>query len=88
MSNLSNLPPVVVTAPTIREYKLMYRFGAWVTKSSIYAESDAEALHDAREIFDESALGRWSYEVALWRGTRKVATLKDADPGRYQTIPE
>lgn len=75
-----------------REYRLMYRWGAWVTHCKISAESDVEAIHDARAEFDANdALKRWPYEVALFEtgtrgGWRRVKTFKEARPGAYQTI--
>lgn len=38
---------IEVNAPEPKEYRLMYFWGAWVTKYIIYAESDAEAIFDA-----------------------------------------
>ena len=67
-----------------REYRLMYRWGAWVTHCKISAESDLEALHDAKEIFETTkTLKGWPYEVALFEtgargGWRRVNTLKGA----------
>lgn len=89
--DLSKLGSIQVCGPTTREYRLMYRWGAWVTHCKIIAESDLEAVHDAREKFTESALGRWPYEVALFEtkgrgGWRRVKTFKKADAGRYVTI--
>lgn len=31
----------------MREYRLMYLFGVWITSSKIYAETDKEAIFDA-----------------------------------------
>lgn len=59
-------------APQTREYRLMYLFGAWVTKEVIYAESDAEAVFDADMTFASSNLGNWRYGVALFCGNRMV----------------
>ena len=58
--------------PNTKEYRLMYLFGAWVTKEVIIAESDAEAVFDADMVFANSNLGNWKYGVALFRGNRKV----------------
>ena len=59
-------------APSTREYRLMYLFGAWVTKEVIIAESDAEAVFDADMTFASSNLGNRQYGVALFCGNRKV----------------
>lgn len=67
----------------MQEYKLMYRWGAWVTKCRLYAESDKEAIFDARGEYEGAGLSRWPYEVALWCGGRLVHTFKQAEPGRY-----
>ena len=42
--------------PATREYRLMYNFGAWITKEIIIAESDAEAVFDADTTFANSNL--------------------------------
>ena len=55
-----------------KEYRLMYLFGAWVTKEVIIAESDAEAVFDADMTFASSNLPNWRYGVALFCGNRKV----------------
>lgn len=60
------------TVPNTREYRLMYLFGAWVTKEVIIAESDAEAVFDADMAFANSNLDNWKYGVALFYGNRKV----------------
>jgi hypothetical protein len=60
------------TLPNTREYRLMYLFGAWVTKEVIIAESDAEAVFDADMAFANSSLDNWKYGVALFCGNRKV----------------
>lgn len=62
----------------IREYRLKYLWGAWVTHAPIYAESDAEAIHDADEEYEKSALPLWPYDVALFLGRRRVKTYKGA----------
>lgn len=89
--DLSKLGSIQVCDPTTREYRLMYRWGAWVTHCKIIAENDLEAVRDAREAFEQSALGVWPYEVALFEtkgrgGWRRVKTFKEADAGRYVTI--
>ena len=58
--------------PATREYRLMYNFGAWVTKEIIIAESDAEAVFDADTTFANSNLAGWKYGFALFCGNRKV----------------
>ena len=59
--------------PKTKEYRLMYFFGTWVTKSIIPAECDKEAIHDADEVYNENGiLADWQYPVALWCGIRKV----------------
>jgi len=58
------------TAVNMREYRIMYFFGIWITKAKIYAETDAEAIFDAQEYADE--LRHWQYDVALFCGNRRV----------------
>lgn len=60
--------------PNIREYRVMYLFGAWVTKEIIFAESDEEAKYDAAE--SAESLKNWPYAVALFCGNRKVVSYK------------
>lgn len=60
--------------PNIREYRVMYLFGAWVTKEIIFAESDDEAKYDAAE--SAESLKNWPYAVALFCGNRKVVSYK------------
>lgn len=70
----------------MKEYRLMYRWGAWVPKARFYAESDAEAIFDADEVWStDGALQRWPYEVALWctDDERIVKTYKEANDGMY-----
>lgn len=59
----------------VKEYKLMYLFGAWITKAVIYAENDVEAIFDAEEAYKNSRLEGWPYEVALYCENRKVRTI-------------
>lgn len=59
-----------------REYRLMYMYGAWVTKSVIYAENDAEAIFDADMDFSDSQLGEWKHGVALFCGNRMVKSYR------------
>ena len=63
----------------IKEYKLMYLWGAWVTHAKIYAETDEEAIHDADIEFAKSGLPGWPYGVALFCEKRKVKTYKEAE---------
>ena len=59
--------------PTIVEYRLMYFFGCWVTHSMIYAESDAEAIFDARsEVKETKAAVNGQLPYALFQGNRLV----------------
>lgn len=51
-------------------------FGAWVTKSVIYAENDAEAIFDADMDFSDSRLGEWKHGVALFCGNRMVKSYR------------
>lgn len=62
MNTTSNMTTLVIS-----EYKLMYFFGTWVTKEVLYAESNAEAIHDADEVFNNSDLANWQYGVALFK---------------------
>lgn len=85
---ITELGRIKVCEPITREYRLMYRYGAWVTHRKIVAECDVEAVHDAREEFD-ATLSAWPYEVALFEtkgggGWRRVKTFKDANPGVYR----
>lgn len=87
--DLSKLGSIKVCGPRTREYRLMYRWGAWVTHCKIIAEFDLEAVRDARAEFDKSALGLWPYEVALFEtkgrgGWRRVKTFKNDDSGAIQ----
>lgn len=56
----------------VKEYKLMYMFGAWICKCRICAECDAEAVFDADEAFMCSNLHDWKNGVALFCGNRMV----------------
>lgn len=59
--------------PLTIEYRLMYYFGGWVTKSMIYAESDAEAIYDARnEVMQSKAAKANKMPYALFKGNRLV----------------
>ena len=63
---------ITLSTPTFKTYKLMYFFGAWITKEVIAAENDAEAVYDADATFAESGLSAWGKGVALFCGNRKV----------------
>ena len=70
---------ISLSTPVITEYRLMYTFGGWHTDIKIFAENDAEAIHDADERFAENkALQGWQYQVALWDYTygRRVKQYK------------
>ena len=53
-------------------YKLMYKFGAWITKETFTAESDKEAIFDADMTFAVSNLQSWKNGVALFCGNHIV----------------
>ena len=78
----SQIPEAVEVSelPEVKEYRLMYLFGAWVCHSRIYAETDAEAIHDAMDDYMTSTLPRYSHRVALWEGSRLVRDIKDDGP--------
>lgn len=63
---------ITLSTPNFNEYRLMYFFGAWITKEAIIAENDAEAIFDANETFANSDLTGWKHGVALFCGNRKV----------------
>jgi hypothetical protein len=63
---------ITLSTPNFKEYRLMYCFGAWVTKDIIVAENDAEAVFDADESFSQSNLSNWKYGVALFCGNRMI----------------
>jgi len=64
---------VTTTIPKTKEYRLRYFFGTWMTSRIIFAESDAEAIHDADEAYKENGnLADWQYPVALFCGNRKI----------------
>ncbi len=59
--------------PLAIEYRLMYFYGIWHTKSMIYAESDAEAIYDARcEVKGSKAAVNGKLPYALFRGNKLV----------------
>jgi hypothetical protein len=61
---------VINTNLTTKEYRLMYLWGAWVTKEVIFAENDAEAIFDADAAFASCRLE--SFNVVLFCGNRAV----------------
>ncbi len=63
---------VKMSEPTFKTYKVMYKFGAWVTKATFAAENDTEAIHDADEIFNASGLQNWAHGVALFSGNKMI----------------
>ncbi len=58
--------------PKVKEYRLMYMFGAWVCDRCIYAETDVEAVHDADEAYQEAENLHTRHGVALVQGDRFV----------------
>lgn len=58
---------IELRTPQISEYRLMYFFGTWITRAIICAESNAEAIFDADEIFNSSELTNWQHGVALYK---------------------
>ena len=60
----------------LREYRLMYFYGAWITKERFAAETDAEAIFDADATFNNSHLKNWAHGVALFRGNKRVKTYR------------
>lgn len=88
--DFSRLGRIKVCDPGTREYRLMYRWGAWVTHCKVIAETDLEAVHDARRIFETTkSLTGWPFEVALFEtksrgGWRRVKTFKNDDSRAIQ----
>ena len=72
----SALEQVQLKEISTREYRLMYFFGAWVSKCTIIAENDKEAVFDADQIFKDSHLQGWEHGVALFCGNRMVKEYK------------
>ena len=67
---------VAVSVPDVQEYKLKYLWGAWITKETIYAETDEEAIFDADEIFkNDKTLHNWN-GVALVQGDRFIKSYR------------
>lgn len=56
----------------IKEYRLMYIFGGWVTREVICAQDDNEAIFDSDESFRNSRLHNWPHGVALFQNGRMV----------------
>lgn len=54
----------------VKNYKLMYLYGAWITAANIYAETDAEAIFDAEDELKNKRAKQLRY--ALWDGNRMV----------------
>lgn len=67
---------IELSEPTFYTYRLMYKFGAWVSMETFAAESDNEAIWEADHIFNSSSLRVWEHEVALFCGNRKVKSYK------------
>ena len=81
-SIFASLPEFKLSLPKVKEYRLMYFSGVWVTSKRLYAENDAEAIYDAENPTEwdnyESApvlaekLKKAGWGVALFCGNRKV----------------
>lgn len=78
MTQLTKLQNLNITINDVvtKEYRLMYQFGAWITKEIICAENDYEAIFDSDAAYSESRLQNWQHGVALWCGNRKVKTYR------------
>ena len=61
------------TTNTLKTYKVMYYFGAWISKETFAAESDAEAIFDA-DMIVANAPAKDKLIYALWQGNRRVKT--------------
>ena len=61
------------TTNTLKTYKVMYYFGAWISKETFAAESDAEAIFDA-DMIVANAPARGKLTYALWQGNRRIKT--------------
>ena len=71
--NAMNSVKISTELPKTKEYRLRYFFGTWLTSSIIFAENDAEAIHDCDEVYNENGnLANWRYPVALFCGNRKI----------------
>lgn len=58
---------------SVKEYRLMYLWGAWITEARIYAETDEEAIFDSDKVFKEKeSLQNWKMGVALVQKNRFV----------------
>lgn len=80
MTNISNIFTGEVKMNdnlVIKEYRLMYFFGCWMTATKLYAEDDNEALFDAKfEMEQRANKGGNPLRYALFCGHRKVAELQ------------
>lgn len=54
---------------SVKDYRLMYYVGVWMTSERFCAESDEEAIFDA-DMAEKKASDRLQY--TLWCGNRKV----------------
>ncbi|MDE6534500.1 MAG: hypothetical protein K2K82_00650 [Muribaculaceae bacterium] len=69
--------------PKVKEYALMYLFGAWVTAEKFCAENDAEAVFEADRLPKVAAD---KLEYALFCGNRRVKTYSRPAAARITTI--
>lgn len=61
--------------PRVKEYRIMYLWGVWITHAKVYAETDEEAIFDADEVFKNAKnLHNWKMGVCLIQGDRFVKT--------------
>jgi hypothetical protein len=67
---------IEISNPTFKTYRIMYKFGAWVSKETIAAESDMEAVFDADQIIKGSNLQGGEHGVALFCGNRLVKSYR------------
>lgn len=58
---------------TYKTYRVMCYFGAWISKETFSAESDAEAIFDA-DMIVANAPAKDKLTYALFQGNRKVKT--------------
>ena len=71
--NAMNSVKVSAELPAMKSYRLMYFFGVWTTKAIFHAETDAEAVHDCDETYNEDGnLANWRYPVALFCCNRRI----------------
>ena len=81
-SIFANIPEITLSEPRVKEYRLMYFTGVWVTSKKFACESDAEAIYNAENPTEwdnyESAarlaekIKKAGWGVALFCGNRKV----------------